>query len=565
MQQGGHYLGDVQLPTIKAQFEYSKEMVDEFTKAQKSILHFAENYFYITTLDEGKRKIKLYKSQKRILKSLKDNRFVILLASRQCGKSTMMTIYALWTVCFQKDKSVMIIANKEQTAREIYSRVRTAYELLPNWLKPGVKEYGKEHMRLANDSKIDISTTTSTAARGQTSNILIIDEMAFIQDTFMDEFWGSVIPIVSSSKKSKIFAVSTPNGTGNKFYQTYTEAERGENGWSSQRIDWWEVPGRDEKWKIDTSNSLGSQESFDQEFGNVFIELGTSPVDAELLEHFRAISRDPEMVMEDGHYKIWLPPEEDHIYTIGVDVSEGVGAAASVAQVFDITDLSNIKQCAQYHNSLIDPYHFGSKLLMIGNQWGRPPMLIERNNCGGQVIDALDKQHGYENIVNYAPKNMKHQKGYTRLGVYSHTNPKYKGVVNMRYWTNSLKSVSLYDIATVHELETFVQYPNGTWKKKVGDRVYDDRVMSMIWALFILDEDLVYNYFNVLGYDLQGKPIKLESTQRTDPEYFKINPLYRYDSETPIPAFVGGDNVYGDGGMDELTRQGWKPADQNIY
>jgi len=261
------YLGNPNLPTVDAAFEWTPEMVKELKKCKTDIFEFVK-HFYITSLDEGKIKIPLYKCQKRVLKAFLAHRFIIVLSSRQIGKTSLLTIYALWTVCFEADQRVLIVANKEDTAIKIFRRIRTAYELLPNYLKPGVKEWGKTGMVLANDSSIGISTTTSDAARGDTCNCLIIDEMSSIPYNLVDEFWKSTIPVISSSKKAKIFAVSTPRGSGNKFYDVWTSAMRGENNWHPERVDWFEIPGRNEKWKKEMINSLGSKEFFDQEFGN---------------------------------------------------------------------------------------------------------------------------------------------------------------------------------------------------------------------------------------------------------------------------------------------------------
>ena len=205
-----NYMNNPNLPTVGAEFEYTPKMVQELKKCQKNILHFAEKYFYIISLDEGKKTIDLHYCQKRALRKMRDNRFFILLASRQIGKTTMMTIYALWIACFNEDQRILIVANKEGTALEIMSRIRLAYEELPNWLKPGVKEYGKTSVTLANGTRIGISTTTGTAARGQSVNVLILDELAFIEPHLVDDFWKSVYPIVSSSKKSKIFIAASP-------------------------------------------------------------------------------------------------------------------------------------------------------------------------------------------------------------------------------------------------------------------------------------------------------------------------------------------------------------------
>ncbi|NBV41127.1 hypothetical protein EBR77_04765, partial [bacterium] len=171
-----YYLGNDQLPTPEATFNYidHPEWVEDIKKCTKNILYFAENFFYITNLDEGKIKIRLHSFQKKILRGLRDNRFVCLLASRQIGKTTLMTVYALWVACFQEDQRILIVANKEQTAINIFKRVRLAYEKLPNYLKPGVLEYGKTSMSLANGSSIGISTTSSDAGRGDSCNCLIL-------------------------------------------------------------------------------------------------------------------------------------------------------------------------------------------------------------------------------------------------------------------------------------------------------------------------------------------------------------------------------------------------------
>ena len=218
---------------------------------------------------------------------MRDNRFFILLASRQIGKTTMMTIYALWIACFNEDQRILIVANKEGTALEIMSRIRLAYEELPNWLKPGVKEYGKTSVTLANGTRIGISTTTGTAARGQSVNVLILDELAFIEPHLVDDFWKSVYPIVSSSKRSKIFIASTANGTDNLFYKLYTGAENKENDWEYDKILWDEIPGRNEKWKQQTINSIGSREAFEQEFNCEFISNSESSLDDELFEKLK--------------------------------------------------------------------------------------------------------------------------------------------------------------------------------------------------------------------------------------------------------------------------------------
>jgi len=487
---------------------------------------------------------------------LRDNRFCILLASRQIGKSTLLTIYALWISCFNEDQNILIVANKESTAINIFKRVRLAYEQLPNYLKPGAVEYGKTSMTLGNGSSIGISTTSSDAGRGSSVNCLILDELAFIDNHLVEQFWRSVYPIISSSKKSKIFIASTPNGTDNLFYELYQGAIENKNDWRAERVDWWEVPGRDEEWKEKTIRSLGSVEAFDQEFGNVFIQTGESSVNEKMFEEMKIDIREPDFVYDDGKYQLWDSYKQDRIYVAGVDISEGVGAAASVIQIFDITNLRNIEQVACYHNRTISPYNFTAKLYEILQHWGSPLAMIERNNCGAQVVDQLKNTLHYENIVSYGTKQ-----STDKIGVQAHTNTKYKGVTNMRYWLNELRAIKIRDINTLIELKNFIRYSNGTWGARPGADNWDDRVMSLVWALVILENELAEKYFEVQEYDDNKKPLKIKSLDYGI-KYF-INPDSIYNNEknkndyVPSPVIIKGNNEEQNNDIDDLQQGGW--------
>lgn len=552
------YLGNKNLPTANAEFDYASnpKWVADIQKCRKNILYFAENFFYIVNLDKGKIQIELYNYQKKILRSLRDSRFVVLLASRQIGKSTLLTIYALWIACFNEDQNILIVANKESTAINIFKRVRLAYEQLPNYLKPGAVEYGKTSMTLGNGSSIGISTTSSDAGRGSSVNCLILDELAFIDNHLVEQFWRSVYPIISSSKKSKIFIASTPNGTDNLFYELYNGAMENKNDWKAERVDWWEVPGRDEEWRDKTIRSLGSVEAFDQEFGNVFLQTGESSVNERMFEEMKAEIKEPLYVYDDGKYLLWDTFKQDRIYVAGVDISEGVGAAASVIQILDITNLRNIEQVATYHDRSISPYNFTSKLHDILQHWGSPLAMIERNNCGAQVVDQLKNTLHYENIVSYGTKN-----STDKIGVQAHTNTKYKGVTNMRYWINELKAVKIRDINTLIELKNFIRYSNGTWGARPGVDSWDDRVMSLVWSLVILENELAEKYFEVQEFDDNKKPLKIKSLDYGI-KYF-INPTSIYNNEKnkneyiPPPVLMQGNKEEQNSDVDELQQGGW--------
>lgn len=564
LKRGEFYLNNKNLPRAGVEFEWTPDMVREIKKCKQNLLHFAENYFFIVTLDEGKKKIKLYNCQKRILRAFQRYRFNIICSSRQAGKTTVCTIFALWFALFQDDKRIVVVANKEKTAIMILRRIQLAYEQLPNWLKPGIKSWGSTEVLFSNDSSIAIATTSSSAARGESVNCLLIDEMAHIQDHLMEDFWASVIPVISSSRNTKIVAVSTPKGTGNRFYKIFAEAETGKSEWHSEKIGWREIPGRGKKWQKEMLDALGNdQRLFDQEFDNLFVETGDTAVDKNVIEHMKGECHDPVYIFDNGHYLMWEEPIPGHVYAIGCDVGEGIGLAAHVAQVFDFTDLTNIRQVAMYHHRLITTLHFAQRLSHIAEHWGCPPLIIERNNSGGEVINALKETHDYHYIASYNPlkdKDPKKRKDH-RIGIHSHTNSKYLGVMNMRYWVNSLEVVHIYDLQTVQELETFVQQPNGTWKHKSGENVWDDRVMALIWTLFILEEPVTVQYFDIIKKDQRGKPLLIKPYNVQQPLMFPLDPFFQQTQNAPLPTFMGADArpFSQDSEVQSLRRQGFRP------
>lgn len=542
-----YYRGSKNVPIAGAQYEFTVAMVDELRKCKNDVVYFAENFFYIVNLDNGKEKIKLYEAQKNMLNNMVNNRFSVNLASRQSGKSTLLTIFVLWMACFNEDHRAAIVANKESTAINIFKRVRMAYEQLPNYIKPGVKDYGKTGMTLGNDSSILVSTTTATSIRGDSLSTLAIDEVAFIESHILTEFWSSVIPAVSSGKKSKVLLVSTPNGVGNKFYEIFSGAENGTlSSWSSSRIDWWDRPGRDEEWKKDQIQLLGSEEKFEQEFGNTFLDDAASAVGAAVLERFKREKKEPIWSSEDGEYCVYEYPNKNRLYVVGVDVGEGIGRAASVAQILDVTDLQNIKQVGVYSSTRIEPYHFANKLATIGQSWGLPPILIERNNCGAQVIDALHHNLNYEKIVSYHKISEQDKYNRTRnMGVLSHTNIRFDGIQNMRYWINHLQTVHINDPYTISEFETFVRFPNGTFRKR-NENFFDDRVMALVWALFILESELCQQFFEVVEFDMQHKPqqIKNNGFWEMEEQFFDLKGLDKQSTLIPKPYNPDNELIY---------------------
>ena len=304
---------------------------------------------------------------------------------------------------------------------------------------------------------------------------------------------------------------------------------------------------------------MGSVESFLQEYETVFLASGESSINEELFAEMSQKCKDPKIILEEGNYKIWEDPDSTRVYVAGVDISEGVGIDASVIQILDITDLKDIRQVAVYHNRNIPPLEFANKVYTVLRNWGSPLALIERNNCGAQVVDRLAFDMGYEKVVSYGAKVANRSK--SQMGMIAHTNTKYKGVMNMRYFLNEIRAVTIVDIETLKELRDFVRYPNGSWKAKGG--YHDDRVMSLMYSLFILEKEITERYFDILELDDHGKPCSIEPVDfgiamfeeptsiYNDFEVMGLNNTYI----TPIVFGMGSTDQIAE--IDFLKQEGW--------
>lgn len=492
-----------------------------------------------------------------------DNLFLVGKQYIPTHNSTISTIYLLWHAIFNDDQHILLVANKEDTAKEIFSKVRLAFEGLPLWLKPGVKEYGKEGMELANGSKIKITTTTSSAGRGSSCNVLFMDEADHVDHNILKSFWAAVFPIISSSTKSKIIMASTPRDTSGLFYKLYQKSlntDDPDNVWHSRTVKWYDVPGRDEKWARDTRAGMDDPAMFEIEFECVFQESGESAVSQDLFNKLRRRTAEPEHIYMEGKYKLWESPNPERLYVAGVDVAEGLGKDYTVATILDITDLKSINQVAMFACNTTSPSEFTPKLNEILCHWGRPPLMIERNNCGAQVVDNLRKDFQYDNIINHGARELGRSK--IPLGVISHGNTKYDCVQNQRYWINTMDVVQINDVQTVEELRDFIRYPSGKWAAKSGK--HDDRVMAISWALNILSDKLVHKYYEIINVDENNKPAMLRPMDY-GVKYF-TNPQSMYVDERngmsvdALPVLFGGQ--FGDD-IADLQAQGWEFMQQN--
>jgi len=258
------YLGNMNLKRSGVEVEYTQEEMQEFIKCGQDPIYFFENYIKIVNLDKGLILFEPYDFQKDIIDLSVKERFVICKLPRQSGKTTTIAAVLLWYILFTKNFSIAILANKMQQSREILSRIQLAYEHLPKWLQQGVIEWNKGNIELENGSKILASATSSSAVRGGSFNLIYMDELAFVSPNIQEEFFASVYPTISSAKKSKLLITSTPNGL-DMFYRIWSDSEQGKNSYKRVEVNWWDVPGRDEKFKQETINNT-SEEQWRVEF-----------------------------------------------------------------------------------------------------------------------------------------------------------------------------------------------------------------------------------------------------------------------------------------------------------
>ena len=263
------YLGNPNLKKANTPIEFTEEQIREFLRCKDDPVYFSRNYVKIVSLDEGLVPFKPYDFQEKLIRRFHENRFNICKMPRQTGKSTTCVSYLLHYLIFNDSVNIGILANKAATARELLGRLATAYENLPKWMQQGIIAWNKGNIELENGSKILAASTSASAVRGMSFNILFLDEFAFVPNHIADSFFASVYPTITSGKSTKVIMVSTPHGM-NHFYRYWHDAEKGKNEYIPTDVHWSEVPGRDEKWKRQTIANT-SEQQFKIEFECEFL------------------------------------------------------------------------------------------------------------------------------------------------------------------------------------------------------------------------------------------------------------------------------------------------------
>lgn len=458
------YLGNINVKGDGVQLNFTREELQEYIRCSDDPVYFCEQYIKVINLNEGLVPFKLYPYQKKMFKTFNDNRFSIVLACRQSGKSQSVCAYLLWYICFHSEKTVAILANKGMVAREMLSRITLMLENLPYFLQPGCKILNKGNVDFSNNSRIIAAATSSSAVRGYSLDVLYCDEFAFVNRA--EEFYTSVYPVVSSGKNSKIIITSTMNGIGNMYYRLYTGAVQKTNEFVPFRVDWWDVPGRDEKWKEQTIANT-SEQQFRQEFGNEAIGTSSTLIEATVLLGMQ--SRKPLKSLYSNTLRFYEEPQKDHYYIITVDVSQGRGKDDSGFSVFDITT-KPFKQAVVFNDNKISPLLLPDLLVNVAKKYNDALLIIENNGPGQVVCNAVYYDCEYDNtFVESAVKA-------GGIGVSTTKKTKRIGTSNLKDLIESGKLL-IYDAETIIQLSQFEEFGT-SFAGRQGAK--DDIIMTLV-------------------------------------------------------------------------------------
>jgi len=476
------YNGNPLLKKSRKQISWTQEQVQEWLKCAQDPIYFAEKYIKIVHVDHGFIPIRLYDYQKEIIEKLTNNRRVTVVTSRQAGKTTTAAAIILHYILFNDHKTVALLANKGDAAREILDRIKAAYEALPDWLQQGVEEWNKGSIALENGCKVLAAATSSSAIRGKSISLLYIDEAAFVEN--WDEFFASVFPTISSGETTKILFTSTPNGL-NHFYKTCNGAKEGINGYQYVEVPWQRVPGRDEAWRKETLAAMDFDlEKFAQEFECAWLGSSGTLISGAVLKTL--VSKIP--VLQSDGLTQYFKPEANHKYVIVADVSRGKGLDYSAFQCIDVTSMPYQQVCT-YRNNMITPLDYAGVINSISKLYNSATILVEVNDVGAQVVDSLHFDYESELIIyteNAGARGKRISSGFgnAERGVRTTKTVKAIGCSMLKLLVEQ-RQLIINDHDTIHELSRFSK-KNNSYEAEPGAN--DDLVMCLVLFAWMSDQ-----------------------------------------------------------------------------
>jgi len=488
------YLGNPLLKGAYVTQQFTKEQLEEYIKCSEDPLYFIETYIKVVTIDEGLMPFAMYDFQKEIARSVFDNRFTICKIPRQSGKTATLIACILHLVLFNPSYKAAILANKLKTATDIMDRFKVAYENLPKWLQQGIVEWNKTSITLENGSKVICSSTSSSAVRGSSYNFLMLDEFAFVPEQIAEDFFTSVYPTITSGKTSKTVVVSTPNGL-NLFYKMWQNAKNGKSEFVPVEAHWWQVPGRDDKFKETTIRNTSERQWF-SEYECEFLGSQETLIKASKIASLSF--QTPILETEDG-LSIYEHPIKGHIYAALVDSSRAIGQDYNAMVVIDATAMP-YKVVARYRNNTIPIPIFPNLIKSVGDKYNEAYILVEINDTGQQVADILKDELEYENVITITIKGKKGQKvgegfGSGRLysGIKMSSQVKKAGCSVIKEMIESDKLI-VNDFDIISEISTYIA-KGGSYEATEG--YHDDLMACLVMFGWLTTQDYFKDLVNL--------------------------------------------------------------------
>jgi hypothetical protein len=473
--------------------EKIKELIkQEYIKCATSPIHFARKYCYISHPTRGRILFNLYPFQEKVLQTFDINSYTIINKSRQLGISTLVAMYSLWLMLFNKDKTILCIATKQETAKNMVTKVKYMYDNLPSWLRGNKMplEDNKLSIKLANGSQIIAVSAASDAGRSYAVSLLIIDEAAFIEG--IDKIYTSVMPTLATG--GGCIALSSPNGVGNWFHRMFTASEVGENKFFPIVLPWDVHPDRNDKWFEAESSNMSPRE-IAQEYCCDFLASGNTVIEPEVLTFYeQTYVQDPiERRFMGNDFWIWQYPDYNRQYIVSADVARGDGSDYSA---FHVIDSETCEQVAEY-KSKIGTRDYGNMLVSVATEYNNAILIVENSNIGWDVIQTI-VERGYPNLY-YSPKTYNAELSLDRFLDKMNSNQTVPG------FTNSTKTRPL----VISKLEAYVREKTFivrskrlleemrvfVWlhgKAQAQEGYNDDLVMSAGFGMFIRDTSLKF-------------------------------------------------------------------------
>lgn len=468
-----------------------KELVKrEYLKCAKSPEYFLTRYCYIQHPVRGRMLFDLYDFQNNAIKEFEQNQFNIVLKARQLGFSTLVAGYSLWLMLFHSDKNILVIATKQETAKNLVTKVAFMNKNLPVWLRGKTTEDNKLSMKFVNGSQIKAVASSKDAGRSEALSLLILDECAFIDDA--EIIWTAASSTLSTGGNAIL--ISTPNGMGNFFHKTWQGAVEKTNGFNPILLDWRVHPERDQSWRDRQTEILGAVNAA-QEHDASFIFSGNPVIDAEMIEFYKTtyVTEPVSKQGADGNLWVWEYPMPSKTYIVSADVSRGDGEDYSTLHVIDAESST---QVAEYKGK-ITTKDFGNLMVSVATQYNDALLIPDNSSIGWSAIQQVIDR-GYKNLF-YMSADLHYidvEQQIVNRNIISERNLKPGFTISMRTRPLIIEKIQSYmrensiilrSSRTMSEFETFI-WKNGRAEALQGYN--DDLVMALGIGLWVRDTAL---------------------------------------------------------------------------